>query len=250
MYMKENLTIAQLRSTIFVPFNIGYTPENFNSFRDLLLPGAKSYGVNIPEMIISGQNPNLPQYGMPWRLFKKCDNEGDYNIVFSQGKIDVILSKDVKYGADIEEEFCKKCVDWFSKILEKQEQRIVTRVAYAPLYAIRLEENTKSDVVWSRLLKQTIVDGTPIQDVNLNYLLKREISFDGNVIQMNLLHSISDGMQIKQDESGQKTYQVVLLQLDLNSIPEKILNLDSKGINGFFTEILNVKKDLIEKIGE
>lgn len=247
--MKENIVIAQLRGTIFAPINIGYTPENNKAFSEMLLPGAKAYSANTPDMLVPGMNPAIPQYGLPWRLFKKCD-EGDFNIVFLPGKIDIILTKDVPYGGDCEESFCAKCVEWFRKILGTQEQGIVVnRIAYAPLYAIKLD-SISADTVWGRMLKNTMVDGTPLQDINLSYLIKRQVGFDGRGIQLNLLHNFTDGMQVKQEGDTQTAYRVVLLQLDINSIPEVPLSLDSAGVKSFFDGIIVVKNDLIDNVAE
>lgn len=243
------MVIVQLRGTIFAPLNISYTPENFKKFSEMLLPGAKGYNANLPGVQPPGVNPNLPQYGFPWRLFKKVEGEGDYNIVFLPGKIDIILTKDVLFGGETEREFCNKCVDWFSKILAAYGSTTVNRIAYAPLYAIR-PTMISLDSIWGSILKKTVVEGTPMQDVSVNYLLKRPIDFSGNTIQMNLLHSFSDGMQIKQTESDGHAQKVILFQLDLNSIPEIPLTLDVKGIRDFYNQILFVKDNLVNNATE
>ena len=216
--MKGNLFIAQLRGTIFVSQYIGYTPENANKFKGLLLPD--SIVCSAPEIIAQGGIPTSPQYGMSWRLFKKDNVDGDYNIVFLPGRIDIILTKDAKYRDETEINFCKKCVDWFSKIMKEISIPIVTRIAYAPLYAIRYEDGTY-DARWDGLLKKTVYDGIPMRDVNFNFLLKRVINICGKEIEMNLLHNISDGVQIRVGAESQQQIQVVLLQLDINSTPEK-----------------------------
>ena len=247
--MKERMFIAHLRGTIFVPINIGYTIENYNKFSELLLPGAKALNANPPEMIAPGINPNQPQYGLAWRLFKKNEEEGgDYNIVFFPGKIDIIFTKDIAYGGDVERSFCEKCIDWFTKILAEL-KTTTNRIAYAPLYAIKLT-NISADTVWGGFLKRTVIDGTPIQDVNFNFLLKRAIPFNGREIQMNLLHNLSDGVQIKQSSVGNIGEKVVLLQLDMNSVPEKPLSLDADGVKDFFNSILDVKDNLIANVTE
>ena len=245
--MKDNLFIAQLRGTIFMSQTIGYTTENANKFMKLLLPESDVY--SAPEIIMPGVNPTEPQYGMPWRLSKKGDDGGDYNIVFLPSKIDIILTKDAKYGDETEMNFCKKCANWFTTIMKEISISTVTRIAYAPLYAIRYEEGMY-DARWEGLLKKTIYDGTPMRDVNFNFLLKRVIYFSGKEIEMNLLHNISDGFQIKMGAGGQQQVQVLLLQLDLNSTREKSINLDAEGIKHFFDGILEVKENLIENVSE
>lgn len=247
--MKEKMVIAQLRGTIFVPQAIGYTPENASKFSDILLPESIPYSANPPEMVMPGVNPTFPQYGMPWRLFKKCE-EGEYNIVFLPGKVDIIFTKDAPYGDETERLFCDKCVDLFSKILnELNHNTTAIRIAYAPLYAVRLDENGP-EVVWSKLLKRTMIDGMSMKDVNFSFLLKRQVSFNGRTIQMNLLHNFSDGVQIKKSGNESKTFNVVLMQLDLNSIPEESLSLDVNGIKDFFNGILELKSNLVDNVTE
>ena len=144
---------------------------------------------------------------------------------------------------------CAKCIEWFKKILSTQGQVKVNRIAYAPLYAIKLD-GIAPETIWGGLLKNTMADGTPLQDINLNYLLKRQIRFNNNEIQMNLLHNFSDGMQIKQEGEGQVMYQVILLQFDMDSIPEVPLSLDADGVKDFFNGILEVKNNLISNVAE
>jgi len=239
------MNIAQLRGTIFAPLNIVYTPENFTKFGELLLPGSTAYNAIPPEMMYPGLNPNQPQYGLPWRLFKK-EKEEDYNIVFLPGKVDIILTKDIAYSEGTEEMFCKKCIEWFSKILATQAQIKVNRIAYAPLYAIKLTNDVNAESIWDDFLKRTVIDGTPIEDVNYNFRIKRKVSFKELSIQMNFVHNFSDALQIK----GNEKQRVMLLQLDMNSIPEEPLALDAIGVNNFFNGILEEKKKLIEYVCE
>lgn len=241
--MKEKMHMVQLRSTIFLQQNIGYTPENAERFRKLLMPESVVFGIPQPNMPIFGVNPNDPQYGMPWRLFQKIE-DGEYTVAFQPGKIDIILSKEVLYGDNTEKMFCDKSIEWFSQILEVQ-KLTATRIAYAPLYAIIKDE---SNSIWDNLLKKTIYDGVQSQDINLSFLLKRIINFDGKEIHMNLLHNIFDGNQIKNGENTQIVRKVLLLQLDLNSVPENNLNLDKKGIAAFYNSILDIKCNLVDNV--
>lgn len=246
--MRERMITVQLRSTIFLQQNIGYTPENAEKFRDLLIPSCKIYNITQPGMPMLGVNPNMPQYGMPWRLFKKTE-EGEYNIAFQPGKIDIILAKEVAYGDDIEKDFCDKSIKWFSDILETQKDAVATRIAYAPLYAIKNEGEDKISI-WENFLKKTVFGGIPTQDVNLSFLLKSFISLQGENVQINLLHNIFDGNQIKNEGASQTAHKVLLLQLDLNTIPEKSLSLNKGGIAEFFNNILEVKSNLINNVTE
>ena len=246
--MKEKMNTVQLRSTIFLQQNIGYTPETAEKFRNLLMPGCKIYNIAQPGMPMLGVNPNMPQYGMPWRLFSKLD-DGEYNIAFQLGKIDIILAKEVAYGDDTEKNFCDKSIKWFSDILETQGNAVATRIAYAPLYAIKNDGEDKI-LIWENLLKKTVFGGIPTQDVNLSFLLKSFIFLQGENVQINLLHNIFDGNQIKNEGTSQIVNKVLLLQLDLNTIPEKNLSLTKDGIADFFSNILETKSNLINNVTE
>jgi len=247
--MRERMIIVQLRSTIFLQQNIGYTPENAAKFQALLLPGSKVYGIPQPGVPMLGVNPTMPQYGLSWRLFKKCENGGDYNIAFQPGKIDIVLAKEADYNSDIEKDFCEQSIKWFSKILETQNGLPVMRIAYAPLYAIKKDGVNSCDIIWENLLKKTVFDGTQAQDINLQFLLKQLIKIGNRDIQMNLLHNIFDGKQSKTVNDVPVVSDVLLMQLDLNSIPEVILNMDKEGVSEFFSTILGIKNKLIENVG-
>lgn len=246
--MKERMITVQLRSTIFLQQNIGYTPENAEKFRNLLIPGCKIYGIVQPGIPMLGVNPTVPQYGMSWRLFKKCDDGGEYNIAFQPGKIDIVFAHETPYGDDIEKNFCDQSIEWFTKILDTQGNEPVLRIAYAPLYAIMKDAEFTGDAIWSSILKKTAFNGVQFQDINLTFLLKRQINFNGTDIQMNLLHTIFDGVQTKTENDSQIIHNVFLFQFDLNSIPEKILNMDKEGIAAFFNGILEIKNNLVDNV--
>lgn len=246
--MKEKMTIAQLRSTIFLQQNFGYTPETAKEFGDLLLPGAKVYGIAQPGVPMLGVNPTMPQYGLSWRLFKKQDDGCEYNIAFQPGKIDIVLTKETPYGDETELKFCKQSAEWFRQILAKRDKLFVQRIAYAPLYAIKINGDTDASSLWNGLLKKTIIDGIQAQDINLQFLLKRIVTFGGEEIQMNLLYQIFDGTQTKAKDDQVIVDSVFLIQLDLNSVPEKILSLDSDGVDAFYNEILSLKNNLIDNV--
>lgn len=237
------MNILQLRSTIFIPQNIGYSPENAEDFKNQLeLGDCKIYG--IPPVGVVGINPNTPQYGMPWRLFKKTDDGNEYNIAFYPGKIDIILTKNISYNEDIEDDFCKKSIVWLGAILDKTEKH-VTRIAYAPLYAFKTID---AGTIWNTLLKSTVYDGIQTQDLNLSFLLKKIIKFGEKDIQMNMLHNFSDGIQTVMENESLKADKVVLFQLDLNSVPEKDLSLDKDGVKSFFKNILEEKNKLVKNV--
>lgn len=248
MSMKEDLKIVQLRGTIFIQQNIGYTPDNASRFGGLLMSGGKVVGVPQQGIPFNGLNPNLPQFGMPWRIFSKNANGGEYNIVFSPGKIDVVQNFETQYGGNTEEEFCKYCIEKFAVILDELPGCTVQRIAYAPLYGLVYENFSVQSAIWTRILKNTVYDGIPYRDINLQYLVKKEITFGENTIQMNLLHNIFDGYNTVIQDGQQKLNKAVLLQLDINSIPEQTLSLDKEGVSAFFDNVTVTKNEIVDNV--
>lgn len=246
--MKERMTILQLRSTIFMQRNIGYTPDVSNQFRDLLMPSAKVYGIPQPGVPVLGVNPTAPQYGMPWRLFSKNEDGKEYNIAFQPGKIDIILAlaKIWSYDDSLERDFCKQSIDWFAHILGIDESATISRIAYAPLYAFEKNTDNDSDPIWSKLLRKSIIGGMATQDVNLSFLLKSIVKFGIVDIQMNFLHNIFDG--IIQSKTNEEPRKALLFQLDLNSVPEKPLNLRKDEMAAFFNGIVDIKSQLVDNV--
>lgn len=248
MSMKEALKIVQLRGTIFIQQNIGYTPDNASRFGGKLMSGGKVVGVPQPGVPFNGLNPNLPQFGMPWRIFSKNANGGEYNIVFSPGKIDVVLNFETPYGGDTEEEFCKYCIEKFAAILDELPGGSVQRIAYAPLYGMVYEDLSVQSAIWTKILKHTVYDGIPYRDINLQYLVKKEITFGENTIQMNLLQNIFDGYNTVSQDGQQKLNKAVLFQLDINSIPEQTLSLDKEGVSAFFDNVTITKNEIVDNV--
>ena len=242
------MTILQLRSTIFMQRNIGFTPDVYNQFRDLLMPNAKVYGIPQPGVPVLGVNPTAPQYGMPWRLFSKTEDDKEYNIAFQPGKIDIILAlaKVKSYDDSLEKEFCMQSIEWFSRILATDESATISRIAYAPLFAIEMNTDSEGDEVWSKLLRKAVIGGMSMQDVNLSFLLKSIEHFGSVDMQMNFLHNIFDG--IIQSKTNEEPRKALLFQLDLNSVPEKPLNLKKDEMAAFFNGIVDIKSQLVENV--
>ena len=249
--MKDTtMNIVQLRSTIFLSQNIGYTPENATKFRDATIGDGKIYSIVQPGMpIMVGVNPSLPQYGMPWRIFKRFENGDEYNIAFQLGKIDIVLAKEAPRDNVIEQSFCEQSIKWFSNILDTLvSNTFVTRVAYAPLYSINKNVD-ELNAFWNKLLKKTVYDGTNSQDINLSFLLKRSCNVGNRRLTVNLLHNIFDGMLTRMvNGEPQPGIPVILFQLDLNSVPEQTLSLNKEDLTVFFNEILKLKEDLVKNV--
>lgn len=245
--MKENLRIIQLRGTVFVQQNIGYTDEVAAKFKEMLLPEGKVIGVPFPGVPFNGMNPNTPQYGMPWRILHRFDN-GEYNIIFNPGKIDIIHNLDTPYGDKTEDNFCSFCIEKFGLILDELKEKKVSRIAFAPLYGIIESESTNLTAIWDKKLKRSSFDGNAMQDLNLTYLFKKEQMFGEKPIQLNLLHNLFDGFYTQQVDGQQVVKKTIMIQLDMNSIPEKSVDLDKEGVIAFFENITMTKESLVDNV--
>lgn len=246
--MKEILKIIQLRGTIFIQQNIGYTADRSPRFRDQLLPGGKILGLPQPGLPFNGMNPNTPQYGMPWRILDRLENGSEYNIMFNPGKIDVVYNTETFYGDKTEDTFCEFCAEQFGKILDELKEINVQRIAYAPLYGIVEDEQNSLGVIWDKLLKRTAFDGSAMQDVNLTYLYKKEQLFGEKAVQLNLHHNLFDGYYTQQVDGQQTVKKTIMLQLDINSIPEISVDMDKAGVSAFFGNITITKDSLVENV--
>lgn len=245
--MKEKLKIIQLRGTIFIQQNIGYTDEVSAKFKKLLFPDGKVLGVPQPGVLFNGMNPNMPQYGMPWRILMRCENGSEYNVIFNPGKIDIIYNTETFYGDNTEELFCKFCSEKFCSILDELGIK-VQRIAYAPLFVVVENEQVDLSAIWNKTLKRSAFDGSSMQDVNLSFLYKKELVIGERSIQMNLLHNLFDGFYTQQVNGQQKVKKTIMCQLDINSIPELQLDLDKEGVSAFFENITITKDNLVDNV--
>lgn len=243
--MKQQMVIAQLRCSIFLPKNIGYTPEYEKTFKEILMPDSQTNSF-MPLNTMMALNPNLPQYGMPWRLSNIRDGN-IYNIAFQQGRIDIILiPKELPYGDEIEKKFCELSASWISKILEKLDKTTISRIAYAPLYAI-LKDNEKADnIVWNSLLKKTTFGNIQAKEMKLSFVLKEIINIGDNKIKMNYFYNFFDGVRTKNENGSIVSQNVVMFDLDLNSDSSIQLNFDKEKSNLFFNIINDIKNKLVD----
>lgn len=246
--MKESLKIIQLRGTIFIQQNIGYTDDVAAKFKEMLLPEGKILGVPQPGVPFNGMNPNLPQYGMSWRILKRLENGSEYNVIFNPGKVDVVYNTDAKYGDKTEESLCKFCAEKFGVILDELKGTKVQRIAYAPLYGIVEDQQADLTALWNKVLKRSAFDGSPMQDVNLTYIFKKELQVGEKTIQMNLHHNLFDGFYTQQIDGQQKVKKTFMFQLDINSIAGVPVELDKEGVSAFFENITITKDSLVDNV--
>lgn len=249
--MKERLKIVQLRGTVFLPQSIGYTPDTAKEFLDMLLPGGRIFGVPQVPVLAVGPTIPQPQYGMPWRIFKRESSDSCYNIVFLPNKIDINWEGDGDYNSDLEQRFCARCSEWFAAIVNKLGGgTMVARIAYAPLYVRVEDEDFRPEMFWKKLMNPVAYEGAPIQDRSLSFLLKRVESFGEIPIQLNLLHNLFDGTRTvnRGAQLPPEVWSTCMIQLDINSVPERVLNLNDSGIKAFFSGVLSITNKLIDNL--
>ncbi len=246
--MDENIKIAQIRGTIFLPVNIGYSPEFANTFKSLL-PESTVHGAimgNGAPTFVPTNTP--PQWGMPWIL-----QSSDTSIMFLPGKIDIIESLEFSYNDTKVQEFKNLCVTWINKItteLKNINSNSIKplRIAYAPLFVLKFDECPELiSNVWNKIFNID-TQNHPITDRNVSFLIKKDIQLNEKSVQLNLLHTISDGKQTIESNGSFINKDVSIIQLDINTIPDATYQFDSNDVQAFFNEVLPLGKNLIENL--
>lgn len=179
---------------------------------------------------------------------KRQGTGSEYNIIFYPGKVDVVYNTEACYGDKTEESFCNFCAEKFGVILDELKATKVLRIAYAPLYGIVEDQQADLTALWNKLLKRSAFDGSPMQDVNLSYLFKKELQLGERTIQMNLHHNLFDGFFTQQIEGQQKVKKTFMFQLDINSVTEVPVELDKEGVSMFFRNITKTKESLVDNV--
>lgn len=242
--MKEDIKIGQLRGTIFIPENLGFNPSLAETLRQLLMPAGQIQGlasIVAPQPMFAPIS-NMP-LGMPWVI---QNQEGDVTdmIMFMPGKIDIVQNCDMMYDNEYERSFINQC-DTLIKAVVSQFKTKLSRIAYAPMYVI---DKSDSQNLWEKILHINSLDNLPIFDRNLSFLLKKEISFNDKNIQLNLLHTISDGMQTKVSNGQQTNREVSLVQLDINTVPDVNYQFEDADISPFFSKVLDIRNELVNNL--
>lgn len=217
--------LAQQRVSIFFFSQyIGYSEENAKKFIGLLgHDNVKIRAIQGPGIAVPLGNPDTPQLGMPWQI-----EEGNTSINFLPGKIDVIRNheEDPKAGTI---DFVAYAKDVIGKIIDDT-QYSMSRIAYAPLFSVITQDQGEVMKRWGKLLVKTSCDGIDFQNIELRYLLKKEVDINGKSVQINLFHQISDGIHFK---DGKKDSDCLLLQIDVNTIPEMNYSFTKKDFDTF-----------------
>lgn len=241
------MKILQLRATAFITKNIGYTHDIAEEFRRILDLDGQVKGIIMPGVPINAFDQNEPQWGMPWSLVKQKGNDTVYNINFLPGKIDIIVNREAEYDSEVECEFLEKCSKWLIDICNKVDA-VTSRLAYAPLYVIQNEIESELKVKWRKIVVLGSFEGSPVQDLNLSFNYKSEFELGDKTVQLNLLHNIFDGTQTIQNKNLIKTSRVIMIQLDLNTIPSEDYRFSESEVRLFFKNITSVKTQIVKEL--
>ena len=235
--------IAQLRATVFISQFIGYSQQNEQEYRVLFLPDGTLFPAQPEGLVPSPQAPVIPQYGMPWRLIKWGNKQGEStSVTFYPGKIDIILNQEGSLE-ELAGPFIGFCIEKFKLLLHRS--FVISRMAFCPTFIIRVESPEQATEYWRRLLKCTTSNGIRYQNVGVNYLLKKEIEVNHHMVVMNFLHQIMDGIHIT---SGTKDADCILVSLDMNSAPEYVYSFVEQDLVPFFEQCKDWSLRLMENV--
>lgn len=244
--MKEGIKIVQMRGTIFLPENIGYTADNANKFQALLMPngtiGNVFLGGNMPMPITAA-----PQWGGPWCL-TLAENGQTKQIMFLPNKIDIIAYNDNGFDIEEEQSFVTECNQSFNKIIEELGGTTkLTRLAYAPLLILEKEQYPHKGI-FDKILNVKSESTDYITDRDVTFTLKREVVISEKNILLNLLHKISDGYQTIQTTGNPTIKEIYMLQLDINTVVEQGYKFEKYDIGSFFDKVIDLKNSLIDNL--
>lgn len=192
----------------------------------------------FPEMAVG----NLP-LGMPWQLVGKDDSGNNVVIVFLPNKIDIVKNIECP-NEKMEEDFICFCSEKFKLFLDDIKMDAV-RLAYSPLLAMADNDAEGRMVAWQHLIKQTSIEGVPCQDVNVSFLTKKIKQLGDKEVDMNFLFKMMDGMKLK---DGVKTSDSVLVQLDINTVPEASYSFGGKDVETFLNKAIEWKNEYINSV--
>ncbi len=236
--------VVQLRGTIFFQQYIGYTPENVRIYKPLFMPDGNVVGIPQAGVPIQGSNPLAPQFGMPWQLVKNYATNESLKISFLPNKIDIIQEKEGRFG-EIDNDFLNLCVEKFKSFKNNNRDFIISRMAFAPLFSIIVNDTVLATDFWQNLLKQTSYKGIPFQNIEYNFLLKKIVRLNNKDIEMNFLHQLSDGFHVT---NGQKDADCVLVRLDINTVPEKPYSFETEDMDEFYMKSTEWEKEILDNI--
>lgn len=228
-----NPSVVQYRSTAFIPVVITYNEENRSRFANLL-PDSQ-----VMEIMPQSTNTIIQSgitLGAPFQYVKN-----NRSIMFNGHRIDIVETRQNEQIAS-EKDFVDFCIDVFTKITP--EVGCYTRFAYAPLFAIDENEKFNCNQWWKTLLVNTSQIGLPMNEINLIFLLKKDVDINGKKIALNLHHNISDGYRY--DENETRINDSIIVTFDINTVQEDGYLFYKNDVRSFFILALNERKKLLD----
>ena len=166
-----------------------------------------------------------------WQL---VDVEIGYNIVFIQNKIDLIYVKK-NPAKDVEKDFIAFTIKAFKTIIAEEGPAV--RMAYSPTYVLDPDDGFDYPDYWKMILSTNKIEGMDMQDINVQYLLKKDWNLDGNNVSINLLHNWSDAIKTQNTKEGQSQSKCITLNLDINTVPGRKTIFHEQSLEHFFREM-------------
>lgn len=234
--MAIELSIVQQRGTIFIPSFINYSEENAAKYADLL-PGAKPVPTPVPTPF-GGPNmmPEELQQGSSWQFVR-----GNTRIAFLPNRVDVFKDWISPRHQNEENDFLSLCKTVLGIVIDREKVK-ASRVAYSPALARDKDATFSEDMLWDVLLtKTTLGDVKPMEvSINRNYRVKRMLA--GHEMMFNFRASFGSANHTLPD--GTVATGSVLVNFDINSIPEENYQFDTSLLSAFFDSALGYSDEL------
>ena len=94
------------------------------------------------------------------------------------------------------------------------------------------------------MFASTTQAGVSMQEVNLTYVLKKGFDLNGKKLTLNMHHNIFDGYRY--NANNVKENDSIIITLDINTVPQSDIKLDSADVKLFFEKALKEKENLMK----
>lgn len=228
-----NPSVVQFRSTAFIPVVITYNEENRSRFSNLL-PDSQ-----VMETLPQSTNTIIQSgitLGAPFQYVK--DNR---SIIFNGHRIDIV-EKRLNEQISSERDFMDFCINVFTRITP--EIGHYTRFAYAPLLAVDEIDGFSCNLWWNKILNKTTQMGLPMKEINVTFLLKKDVIINEKEITLNLHHNLYDGYRF--DNKGDKINDSILAAFDINTVQQECLSFKNDDMESFFELAIKEKSLLFD----
>ncbi len=236
--MEKKYPIGQLRATIFAQ-PILNDEKNLNRIKELLKE--KDYVYKAPNKILIQRNGQVEQtLSAVWAMVSK---EMGTTIFFGPHKIDIIKSK-FNVGNDTEEKFCEYAFSILRKIIERF-SLTVTRIAYAPVYAINFTEDFSMQDINSRVYAKNKFKCRDVNNILFRQSYRVEENFSERDVLINYVVEASEGLNIVRDERKTTRQPVCNFSLDINTFQGGNYTFTLNEIGGFFKNVISYAEDFV-----